>query len=181
MVASAALYKFGNDNRDGSQPRAEMRPWSESALRLSAVMTDGGKPLTGDVRYDVYEAAPDAEGTRKHVESSEQPRFSLPAGRYYVTATYGKASASTDVEVAAAKMTLQTLNLRAGLLILSAVRATGAEPLKRGVQYDVFEAAKDAEGKRKAVTSSSEHYGPPRFALPAGQLLCRGDLRKRHL
>ena len=132
-------------------------------------MTDGGKPLTDDVRYDVYEAAPDAEGKRKRVDSSEQPRFSLPAGRYYVTATYGEASASTNVEVAAAKMTLQTLNLRAGVLILSAVRATGAEPLKLGVQYDVFETAKDAEGKRKAVTSSSEHYGPPRFGLPSGR------------
>ena len=171
VVASAALYKFGTDNRDGSQPRAEMRPWSESALGLSAVMTDGGKPLTGDIRYDVYEVAPDAGGTRKRVDSSEQsqPRFSLPAGRYYVTATSGSASADTEVEVAAANMTLQTLNLRAGVLILSAVRATGAEPLPLGVQYAVFEAAKDAEGKRKAVTSSSEHYAPPRFALPAGR------------
>ena len=134
-------------------------------------MTAGGKPLTGDVRYDVYEAAPDADGSRKLVDSSEQsqPRFSLPAGRYYVTATSGSASAHTEVDVAAANMTLQTLNLRAGVLILSAVRATGAEPLKRGVQYDVFEAAKDAEGKRKAVTSSDEHYDPPRFALPAGR------------
>ena len=171
VVASAALYKFGNDNRDGSQPRAEMRPWSESALRLSAVMTDGGKPLTGDVRYDVYEAAPDAEGTRKRVDSSEesQPRFSLPAGRYYVTATHGNASAGTDVEVAAAKMTLQTLNLRAGILMLSSVLASGGKPLARGVRYDVFEAAKDAEGKRKPVTSSDEYHDAPRFTLPAGR------------
>ena len=42
--------------------------------------------------------------------------------------------------------TRQTLDLRAGVLAVSAVLTVGAQPLALGVQYDVFEAAKDAEG-----------------------------------
>ena len=70
--------------------------------------------------YEVYTAARDAEGNRKHVTGSSQPyeaaRFPLPAGRYFVTAAYGSASANVEVEVTPAGVTQQILNLRAGIL-----------------------------------------------------------------
>jgi hypothetical protein len=37
------------------------------------------------------------------------------------------------------------------------------------VRYDVYEATKDEDGKRKRVDSSTRHEGPARFPLPAGR------------
>jgi phage baseplate assembly protein gpV len=138
-------------------------------LSLSSVLATGGKPLPSGVRYTVYEAAKEADGNRKRVtyDDGGPVRFPLPAGRYYVTATYGSASASTEVEVTAAEVTRQALNLRAGILSLSSVLATGEKPLRSGVRYTVYEAAKEADGNRKRVTY--DDGGPVRFPLPAGR------------
>jgi hypothetical protein len=140
-----------------------------SALQLNAVMTEGGNPLLDGVRYDVYEAATDAVGNRKLVtrEYGGSVQFPLPAGRYYVTAIYGSASASTEVGVTAAEITRQTLNLRAGVLSLTSVLAAGGKPLPDGVRYEVYEAATDAVGNRKLVTR--EYGGSVQFPLPAGR------------
>jgi hypothetical protein len=37
------------------------------------------------------------------------------------------------------------------------------------VVYQVYTAARDAEGNRKQVTGSGESSGPPRFVLPVGR------------
>jgi hypothetical protein len=61
------------------------------------------------------------------------------------------------------------LNLRAGILVLSSVLAPETPPLASGVSYEVYEAAKDVEGKRKRVVRSATVEVPPRFPLPAGR------------
>ena len=142
-------------------------------LRLTAVLADGGKPLEVGVAYAVYTAARDTEGNRKRVTHSNEftgpPRLPLPAGRYFVTAEHGSASADVEVEVTPAKVTQQILNLRAGILRLTAVLSNGGKPLDRGVAYTIYTAARDAEGNRKRVTYSNEFTGPPRLSLPAGR------------
>jgi hypothetical protein len=166
------LYRLKSAEDGSSQPPPTMEPSTESALQLNAVMTEGGQPLTSGVQYDVYEAAKDADGKRKPVISSpaykEPPTFHLAAGSYYVMATYGSATAEMDVVVTAAKVTHQTLNLRAGSLSLTSILSAGSQPLTTGVQYDVYEAAKDADGKRKPVISSPAYKEPPTFHLSAG-------------
>lgn len=174
LAAALGVYWLGRSGAaDASQPPPVATPSNESMLRVNAVLIEGGKPLMRGVRYDVYEAAQDLDGNRKRVTSSDwfqvPPRFPIRAGRYYVTATYGSASAGTEIEVFDKTTTLQTLNLRAGVLSLSTVLATGGQPLARGVKYEVFEAAADAEGRRKPVTSSEWYQDPPRFPLPAGR------------
>jgi hypothetical protein len=66
-------------------------------------------------------------------------------------------------------LTLQALNLRAGVLSLSTLLAAGSPPLTSGVSYAVEEAAVDIEGNRKQVTGSAAYQGPPRFPLAAGR------------
>jgi hypothetical protein len=173
VLLAVVLFRIGIGDAGSSQPRATTAPAPDSALRLNAVLTEGGPLLTEGVGYEVHEAMMDAEGNRKRVASSANyqnpPRFTLPAGRYFVTAAYGSAAASTEVEVTPATVTLQTLNLRAGVLSLSSILAAGSAPLKTGVSYEVYEAAKDAEGNRKLVVGSPNYQGPPRFPLPAGR------------
>ena len=128
------------------------------------------------VAYEVYAAARDAEGNRKRVTGSNHQyeasaRFLLPAGRYFVTAAYGSASANVEVEVTPAGATQQIVNLRAGILRLTAVLADGGEPLARGVAYEVYTAARDAEGNRKRVTGSDDILRSPTVPAPGGTLL----------
>jgi hypothetical protein len=121
-------------------------------VNLSSVLAPGSPPLATGVSYVVYETVKDAEGNRKRVVGSAYfdgpPRFPLPAGRYYVAANYGRATASTEVQVTSATVTIQTLNLRAGILNLSSVLAAGSPPLATGVSYVVEETVKDAEGNK---------------------------------
>src|SRR4029434_419721 len=87
------------------EPTRQILDLQAGVLSLSSVLAAGGKPLTSGVRYEVYEAAEDARGNRKRITESaefkEPPRFPLRAGRYYVTATYGSASSSREIDVAA--------------------------------------------------------------------------------
>ena len=52
-----------------------------------------------------------------------------------MTAEYGSAAADVEVEVTPGAVTQQILNLRAGILRLTAVLADGAQPLAAGVTY----------------------------------------------
>ena len=173
MVAllAFAIYQMVPGWRDLSVPPTTGEPAETTGLRLTAVLADGGKALSG-VAYEVYAAARDAEGKRKHVTGSNLPneaaRFALPAGRYFVTAAYGSASANVEVEVRAARTTQQILNLRAGIVQLTAALADGGTAVS-GVAYEVYGAAQDAEGKRKYVTGSNLPNEAARFVLPAGR------------
>ena len=89
----------------GDEPIRQILDLRAGVLSLTSVLTAGGKPLPSGVRYHVYEAAKDADGNRKLVTQSSElygpPRFPLPAGRYYVIATYGSASAGAEVSITA--------------------------------------------------------------------------------
>jgi hypothetical protein len=167
------LIKFGPGRDSNAQPPPLVSSSPETALRVYAVLTRDGEKVQSGVRYEVYDAAKDAEGKRKSVASSSPyegpPKFALSPGRYVVSATYGSASASTEIDIAAKTIVLQTLNLRAGVLKLSSVLAAGSSPLTSGVRYEVFEWKKDVEGNRKEIASSSKYEDPPRFALSAGK------------
>jgi len=158
----------------GDEPTRQTLNLRAGILALASTLSAGGDTLPKGVQYDVYDAAMDPDGKRKLVTSSPTheaaPRLPLPAGRYYVTATYGSATSGTEVGVTAGdEPTRQMLDLRAGVLSLSAVLSAGGNPLPTGVEYEVYEAAKHADGNRKLVTSSPAHGAPPRFPLPVGR------------
>jgi len=142
-------------------------------LRLTAVLTDGGNPVAEDVTYKVYTAARDPGGSRNQVTQRMGmlglPRIPLPAGRYFVTAEYGSASANVEVEVTPGRVTEQVLNLRAGILRLTAVLTDGGNPVAEDVTYKVYTAARDPGGNRKQVTQRMGILGPPRIPLPTGR------------
>ena len=172
LALLATVYRTRPGGGDISQPPPTRAPAEASGLRLTAVLAAGSEPLTRGVSYEVYTAERDAAGERRLVIGSSQyadpPRFPLPVGRYFVTATHGSASASTVVDVTAGEITHQILNLGAGVLRLTAVLSDGGEALARGVAYSVHTAARDAEGNRRLVVESNQYADPPRFPLPAG-------------
>jgi Protein kinase domain len=115
-IVALGLYRLGRGDAGTSQPRPTTAPSTESALQLNAVMTAGGKPLPSGVGYDVYEAAKDADGNRKPVTESpaykEPPRFPLPAGRYYVTASSDVGKGDSEVTISQGETHRIQLRLR---------------------------------------------------------------------
>jgi hypothetical protein len=173
LSVSIALYRVSPFGGDRSQPPQTFAASDTTALKLTAILTDGGEPIPEGVAYDVYAVERDAEGNRKRIEGSLSaygpPRLTLPAGRYFVTATYGSASADVEVDVKPGGITHQHLNLRAGILRPAAILAEGSEPLPEGAAYDVYAVEQDADGNRKRIDASLSAYGPPRLPLPAGR------------
>ncbi len=119
-------------------------------LSLFASASEGGDTVK-KVYYRVYAAKKDIEGKRKQVSAGGgQPKFQLPAGKYVVTATWGKAIAEQEVEVTAGELTEATITLNAGRVVAQAVDGDG-QPIVKGVYYRLFAAKKDIEGKRKQI------------------------------
>jgi hypothetical protein len=74
-----------------------------------------GQPLANGVSYDVSEASQGAEGARKRVTTSAAyappPRFQLPRGRYYVSATGAAGAAHGEIDVPEGTVTTLVLTL----------------------------------------------------------------------
>ena len=77
VVLGFNAYRTGRIANRGSPPAA-------AGVRLSAVLAEGGQPLSRGVAFDVFEAAANAEGHRKHITGSNHPypvRLVPAAGR----------------------------------------------------------------------------------------------------
>jgi hypothetical protein len=99
--------------------RAET-PASESAqatLNLSAVLSGVGAPVTGGLRWRVFAAQADPDGSRPLIVESRlaQPTLTMPPGDYVVHVAFGLASAAKRVTLGA-EVRSERLTLSAGAL-----------------------------------------------------------------
>jgi hypothetical protein len=95
-------------------------PASESAqatLSLSAVLKGGGAPLTGGLRWRVFAAQADPDGSHPLIVESglAQPTLTIPRGDYVVHVAFGLASAAKRVTLGA-EVRSERLTLSAGAL-----------------------------------------------------------------
>jgi len=110
LLALAGLMSLG---------RAET-PASESAqvtLNLSAVLNGGAAPLAGGLRWRVFGARADADGSHPLIVESSlaQPTLTVPPGDYVVHVAFGLASAAKRVTLGA-EVRSERLTLSAGAL-----------------------------------------------------------------
>ena len=98
-------------------PRAHASESALATLSLSAVLNGGGAPLTGGLRWRIFAAQPDPDGSHPlNVESSvAQPTLTVPPGEYVVHASFGLASAAKRVTLGA-EVRSERLTLSAGAL-----------------------------------------------------------------
>ena len=89
----------------------------QGALRLWAALGGSAAPLTGGLRWRVFAARPDLDGSHPLVvESNEpQPTLTVPPGDYVVHVALGLASAAKRVSVAQ-EVKSERLTLNAGAL-----------------------------------------------------------------
>ena len=95
-------------------------PTSESAqatLNLSAVLNGGGSPLTGGLRWRLFGAQADPDGSHPLIVESglAQPTLTIPPGDYVVHVAFGLASAAKRLTLGAGVRS-ERLSLSAGAL-----------------------------------------------------------------
>ena len=123
-------------------------------LKVAVLAEAGGKPVK-NAYIRVFEAEPNASGKRKQITGGNQRNvFTLPAGRYYVTGTVGKAVANKEIEVSAGRLTEENLVSSVAALKVTVVPTEGAKPLSRA-SLKISEAEKGLDGSRKSVASGS--------------------------
>src|SRR6202142_853810 len=93
-------------------------PASESAqatLSLSAVLSGGGAPLTGGLRWRVFGARADPDGSHPLIVETglAQPTLTIPPGDYVVHVAFGLASAAKRLSLSAGVRS-ERLTLSAG-------------------------------------------------------------------
>jgi hypothetical protein len=123
-------------------------PDGQATLSLSAVLNGVSNPLTGGLRWRVFDAHPDADGAHSLIVESNlaQPTLTLPPGDYVVHVAFGLASATKRVtlgpEVRSERLTLSAGGLRIG----GTVSETPIDPSKLSLSIYVPE-GRNPQGK----------------------------------
>jgi hypothetical protein len=90
---------------------------AQATLSLSAVLRGGGAPFSGGLRWRVFGAQADPDGSHPLIVESglAQPTLTIPPGDYVVHVAFGLASAAKRVTLGA-EVRSERLNLSAGAL-----------------------------------------------------------------
>jgi hypothetical protein len=90
---------------------------AQATLSLSAVLNGGGSPLAGGLRWRVFAAQADPDGSHPLIVESSlaQPTLTIPAGEYVVHVAFGLASTAKRVTLGA-EVRSERLTLSAGAL-----------------------------------------------------------------
>ncbi len=144
-------------------------------LKLFASPAKGAGILKDKVHYTIYKGIESLDGNREKITQSTKssPSFWLPAGKYYIKADYGLASASVLVNISANNRTEETIILNAGALRLSSRVEGMPENLKSQLFYVVYEAKADIEGNHREVYSTSQAEKTVR--IPPGEYIIEGN------
>ncbi len=118
-------------------------------IEVSAVFSEGGKPVPEGAAMELHKGEPDLDGKyeRMTTDYKSPSRFSAPAGLYQIEVLKDYASAIAKVDLKSGAREKLIVNLNAGYL---AIKATGA------TSFVFFTAEKDLAGER---TNLGTEYG----------------------
>jgi hypothetical protein len=121
--------------------RAETPPSgaAQATLALSAVLKGGSAPLTGGLRWRIFGARADPDGSYPLIVESRlaQPTLTVPPGDYVIHVAFGLASAAQRVTLGA-EVRSERLTISAGALRIEGVLANAPiDPSKLSVSIYV--------------------------------------------
>ncbi len=145
-------------------------------MALTSAMSEEDALIDGRISYLVYNPRKDLNGDRKRLDAKYKPKslFPMPAGEYYVTATFGDAFGEANLAVAPGEVTEHQFNFGAGQLKLVAIPTAGAAPLTKDLRIRIMDPKRSLTGERKVITTSYKISEV--FKLPAGTY----DVELRH-
>ena len=101
-----------------SQPATASQPQpAQATLTLSAILNGAAAPLTGGLRWRIFAAEPDPDGSHPLIVESRlaQPTLTVPAGDYVVHVAFGLASTAKRIKLGP-EVRSERLALSAGAL-----------------------------------------------------------------
>ncbi|MDR3496812.1 MAG: hypothetical protein P4L82_19630 [Ancalomicrobiaceae bacterium] len=126
----------------------------KTVLKLHALMTDDGPPIKEGLVWRIYQekSTQDSEPLVKLVatEAGGDAEFALDSGTYIVHAAYGRAGATTKVELTK-PMRSETLILNAGGVRLSAMLTGEIAIPANKLSFDIYSTDADAGGEKQAL------------------------------
>ncbi len=141
-------------------------------LMLDAVVIAGAAPVYEPMLWTVSVPSKVKNQPDEIVatQTSATPQFQLPPGHYNVTAQYGDAKTTQEMEVVAGE-NRRTFDLRAGVIRMQLIPYRGAKPIEDPIDWEVYAYAQgDVDESRKlaAVTAPQQ-----RFILSDGHYIVR--------
>jgi hypothetical protein len=117
LIALVALIARAGAQTPASQP-------AQATLSLSATLNGAAAPLNGGLRWRVFAAEADPDGSHPLIVESSlpQPTLTIPAGDYVVHVAFGLASAAKRVTLGA-EVRSERLTLSAGVLTIEGTNA----------------------------------------------------------
>jgi von Willebrand factor type A domain len=127
-------------------------------IALSAVIADGGQPLTSGVTWRVFDARVQDDGSYRLVSTRREPRPSvtMPPGEYLINVAYGRANVTKRLTIWPGKAQQDVFNLNAGGLRLYATLARQPLVSEHTLAFDVFSEETDQFGNRRKVISAAK-------------------------
>jgi hypothetical protein len=165
----------GIDQPAGEQPAQQVNPDGTPAPQAPApnlqIPTAGGDPIPGrlyarltenegalgsGVRWRVYRAIPDPDGSHATVAASDEPQpvVNVPAGDYVAVAVFGHAVGTKKFTVASEPFR-EAVTLHAGGLRLTVLKLNGEALPPKLVKLSVYSAEQDEFGQRKLVVENA--------------------------
>lgn len=134
-LVHAAFGRAGATKRItvGREPIKDTVVLDAGGLKLGAVLADGRPIKSDELRFSIYEAAPDTSGDRPLITRDVKPNtvVRLKAGQYHIVSTYGNVNAvvRSDIRIDAGKLTETAVEHNAAEVTLKLVRERGGEAL----------------------------------------------------
>ena len=138
----------------------------QATLSLSAALTDGGAPLAGGLRWRIFRAQADADGSHALIVELNlaQPTLTIPPGDYVVHVALGLASATRRVSLGPEIRSERLLLAAGGLRIGGTLAEAPIDPSKLSLEIYVPE-GRNPEGKLvDAKARAGEIIGLPEGA-----------------
>ena len=104
----------------------------QATLNLSAVLNGASNPVTGGLRWRIFDAHTDADGSHSLIVESSlaQPTLTIPPGDYVVHVAFGLASATKRVTLGPAVQTEKLTLSAGGLRVEGTVADAPIDPSK---------------------------------------------------
>lgn len=156
LILAAAILFSGGGSADPATTDAPATPTdgqatpanAQATLNLSASLTEGGAPLNGGLRWRLFRAQADADGSHEMIRESNmaQPTLVVPPGDYVVHVAFGLASATKRLTLGPEVRSDRLLLSAGGLRVQGTLADALVDPSKLSLSIYVPE-GRNPQGK----------------------------------
>ena len=127
------------------------------AVRMEAVLTPDGEPLSYGLTWRVFHPIPGPDGKLPLLATAEggSTSFEFDPGDYFLHVAFGRAGVTKKLTVpAAGPVETQKMVLNAGGLVLNAVSGDDVRIPPQQLRFNIYNAEEDANGDRQLVVEN---------------------------